>query len=566
MERTGAEIITTLLERQGVSVVAGIPGGANLPLYDALHVSRVRHVLARHEQGAGFIAQGFARASGGAGVCLASSGPGATNLVTAVADAMSDSIPVVAITGQVPTSLMGTNAFQEVDTVGMMARIAKRTYFVRTPGELLTVIPEAFAVATSGRAGPVVIDVPKDVQAARFDVDDWPEPGQRAAHPAPDHDAIANVASLIARAKRPVLYVGGGVVASGASSAARELAHRARAFVVSSLHGLGAFRNDDPLFLGMLGMHGAPFTNHVLDEADLVVAVGARFDDRATGKASEFCKHATIVHIDADAREIGKNVHAHHAVVGDAKRVLESLIEMLSSTERPAWTARVNELRSAHPLPCNAPRVRGVLSTLAACLPRSTIMTTDVGQHQMWVAQMYPFMQPRTLLTSGGLGTMGFGVPAAIGAALARPGERVVCVTGDGSLLMNVQELATLAELSLPVTVVVLNNGHLGLVRQQQELFYGQRYHASRFDVEPDFAAIARGFGIRAVDVSSDPTDVSALSRAFEDVGTPLLVNVTIPPAENVLPMVPSGAANRDMIGARIDGPTVTASGTAGCT
>jgi acetolactate synthase-1/2/3 large subunit len=546
MERTGAEIITTLLERQGVRVVTGIPGGANLPLYDALHASRIRHVLARHEQGAGFIAQGMARASGGVGVCLASSGPGATNLITALADAMSDSIPLVAITGQVPTSLIGTNAFQEVDTVRMAAPVVKKTYFVRSVDELLRVVPEAFAVAASGRTGPVLIDVPKDVQTARLDVTRWPEAGGRVPPPEPDGAAFPVIARLIASAQRPILYVGGGVIANGAADAVRKLARRAELFVVSSLHGLGAFPAGDPLFLGMLGMHAAPFTNHALDEADLVVAIGARFDDRATGKASEFCSRATIVHIDADRREIGKLVPAHHSVVGDANAVVEGLLPLIAETKRPSWRARVAELRERNPFPRNAPRACGVLHALAVHLPRSTIVTTDVGQHQMWVAQTYPFTEPRTLLTSGGLGTMGFGLPAAIGAALARPGERVLCITGDGSLLMNVQELATLAELALRVTIVVLNNGHLGLVRQQQELFYGERYCASRFRAEPDFASIARGFGIRGVDVSAG--DHAGLAEALAHGDGPSLINVAIPAAENVLPMVPPGAANRDMI------------------
>ncbi len=553
MERSGAEIIVTLLERQGVDVVAGIPGGANLPLYDALHASRIRHVLARHEQGAGFIAQGLARATGTASVCLASSGPGATNLVTALADAMSDSIPLVAITGQVPTSLIGTNAFQEVDTVGITRPITKKNYFVRSASELLATIPEAFAVAGSGRPGPVLVDVPKDVQTQTVPVEAWPAPGRPSPWPEPDAAAIAHVASLIARARRPILYVGGGIIASGASAEVVALARRADLFVTSSLHGLGAFPSDDPLFLGMLGMHAAPYTNHTLDQADLVIAVGARFDDRATGKPSEFCPRATIVHVDVDAREIGKIKPVLRGAVGDARSVLRALLRQVRPAQRPEWRARVAALRAEHPLPLEAHGATDFLRALAKRVPRTTIITTDVGQHQMWVAQVYPFSEPRTLLTSGGLGTMGFGVPAAIGAALARPDRRVVCVTGDGSLLMNIQELSTLAELGLAVAVVVLNNGHLGLVRQQQELFYGERYQASRFHAKPNFAAIARGFGVPAFDVAP-PSDVgwelTVLEQALREPG-PVLVNVPISPLQMVLPMVPPGAANRDMIGAR---------------
>lgn len=552
MERTGAEIIALLLERHGARVVFGIPGGANLPLYDALYASNIRHVLARHEQGAGFMAQGLARATGKAGVCLVSSGPGATNLVTALADAMSDSIPLVAISAQVPTSLIGTNAFQEVDTVGITRSITKKNYFVRSPFELLETIPDAFLVAESGRPGPVLVDVPKDVQTRAASFSDLPERRRPSAAPNPDAETLKRVSSLIDDAERPVLYIGGGVIASGASNEVVAIARRADLAVASSLHGLGAFPSGDPLFLGMLGMHAAPYTHHVLDEADLLVAVGARFDDRATGKPSEFCPRATIVHIDVDAREIGKIKPTRHAVVGDARSVLRTLLPEVRPRSRPEWRARVEALRARHPLSHQPGGAPDFLRALSSRVPKSTVVTTDVGQHQMWVAQAYPFVEPRTLLTSGGLGTMGFGVPAAIGAALSRPNERVLCVTGDGSLLMNIQELATLGELGLDVAVVVLNNGHLGLVRQQQELFYGERYLASRFHHEPDFSAIARGFGIAAFDVPpahNGKWDFAVLDRALSNPG-PMLLNVPISPTEKVFPMVPPGAANRDMIGA----------------
>lgn len=551
MKKTGAQIITTLLERHGIDTVAGIPGGANLPLYDALATSRIRHVLARHEQGAGFIAQGIARATGRAAVCLGTSGPGATNLVTAIADAKLDSVPLVAITGQVPTTLIGTDAFQEVDTIGITTPITKQRFFARSAAELLDVVPSALSIAQSGRMGPVVIDVPKDVQCETVDVKTWPDVLPRTGPPSIDDAALRSLATLIDRAERPVLYVGGGVIASGASQRLRTLAERADLFVTCTLNALGAFPSDHPLALGMLGMHGAPYTNLALDETDLLIALGARFDDRATGKASEFCPRALIAHVDIDASEIGKIKTPDVSIVGDVDDVLERLLPLIARRKRSSWRARIENLRREEPMA--SPTMKGMpspthfLRALASFLPADAIITTDVGQHQMWVAQAYPFSAPRTLQTSGGLGTMGFGLPAAIGASLARPATRVVCVTGDGSLLMNVQELVTLAELNLPITIVLLNNGHLGLVRQQQELFYGGRYHASRFHREPDFAALARACGIAGIDLATTSDPLGRLAELLSIPG-PTLVNVPIDPEENVLPMVPPGEANRMML------------------
>ncbi|GAB4320141.1 MAG: acetolactate synthase large subunit [Candidatus Sumerlaeia bacterium] len=556
MKLTGSEIIVRLLERQGIEWVAGIPGGANLPLYDALAESRIRHVLARHEQGAGFIAHGLARATGQAAVCLGTSGPGATNLLTAIADARLDSIPIVAITGQVPTSLIGTDAFQEVDTYGLTLPVTKHNFLVRRAAELLDVIPRAFAVALSGRPGPVAIDVPKDVQRDSVEVIEWPEPG-RPDPPASIPSALLDkLAEMIHRARRPIFYIGGGVISSpGAADAVRIAARRNGIPVTSSLMGLGAFPSDDPLFLGMLGMHGARFTNYALDEADLLIAVGVRFDDRATGKAEEFCRHAAIAHIDVDPSEIGKIKAANLAITGDAGEVLRGLLARLQSDERREWNDRICRLRRDFPLP-SPPAGRTLhplnfLRRLAAFLPPETIITSDVGQHQMWVAQVYPFERPRTWLTSGGLGTMGFGLPAAIGAALARADRPVVCISGDGSFLMNLQELATLAELQLAVKIVLMNNGALGLVRQQQELFYGERYFASRFSANPDFCAIARGFGLPTFDLNETNDPYRQLQRALERPG-PAFIHLPVPPHENVLPMVPPGAANRNMIGGEV--------------
>lgn len=551
MEISGAEIITHLLERQGVEIVTGIPGGSTLPLYDALRKSRLLHILARHEQGAGFIAQGMARATGRVGVCLATSGPGATNVLTAIADAKLDSIPTVFLTGQVPTALIGTDAFQEVDTYGLTVPIAKHNYLVRCAAELLTIIPEAFSLAESGRPGPVVIDVPKDVQLEVIEVERWPEPGMRAPATMPSDDEIREFMTLVEQSRRPVLYVGGGVIASDAAPQVRRLAETAGIPVTLSLHGLGAFPAGHPLCLGMLGMHGARHTSMLLDESDLLIALGARFDDRATGKISEFCKHATVVHVDVDPSEIHKLKATNLGIVADVAATLDRLLDGLRRPDTGAWLHRVAELKRRYPLPeadaADGWNPAALVCEIGRCAPPSAIVTTDVGQHQMWVAQHYPFRRPRSLLSSGGLGTMGFGLPAAIGAALAKPDAQIICFTGDGSLLMNIQELATLAETRCNVKIILLNNQHLGLVRQQQDLFYGGRLHASRFAVQPDFVAIARGFGIPGIDLGEVSAPADRLGEVLATSG-PALVNVPIPASANVLPMVPPGAANRDMI------------------
>ncbi len=551
MKATGAQLITQLLQQQEISVLAGIPGGANLPLYDALHGSAIRHVLARHEQGAGFIAQGMARVTGRPAVCLGTSGPGVTNLLTAIADAKLDSVPMVAITGQVPRAMIGTDAFQEIDTYGLTIPITKHNYLVRSAAELLEVVPEAFRIAASGRPGPVVIDVPKDVQNERIELDRLPAPGRPDAPPRPDQPDVQRAAALLNAARRPVCLIGGGVIAAGASELVRALAEKASIPVAATLLGLGAFRHDHPLFLGMVGMHAARATNMILEECDLLLALGIRFDDRATGKAAEFCPGARIVHVDIDASEIGKikqPLLGIEADVGETVRALEPLVR-----PRPArpWTRRVAALRAAYPMSMpgsdDPTEPYGAILCTAACLDDDAVITSDVGQHQMWAAQAFPFTWPRQWLTSGGLGTMGFGLPAAIGAALAMPERTVVCFSGDGSLLMNVQELATAVEERVNVKVILLNNAHLGLVRQQQQLFYGGRYHASRFHAEPDFAAIARGFGVTAYDLAAAEDPPATLAAALRQPG-PCLINAPIAHEENVYPMVPPGAANRDMI------------------
>ena len=544
-------------------IVAGIPGGALLPLYEALGRSTlIRHVLARHEQAAGFIAQGLARMSGRAGVCFATSGPGVTNVVTALADAKLDSVPIVCIAGQVPTHLIGTDAFQEVPTIDMVRPITKASFFVKSASDLADIVPEAFRIAESGRPGPVLIDVPKDVQMQRCAPPEQlpfppPPPTSRACSGQTSHKTGAQAihydeaARYINAAQRPLLYVGGGVVKARAHALLRELAERIDAPVTTTLMALGALPADHRLNLGMLGMHGARFTNRAIDECDLLVAIGARFDDRATGKPSTFAGKARIIHIDIDAREFGKIKQPTLAIHDDARAALVKLAARLRPQCRPEWSGRIRFLRGAYPL--RTPHDEricspyGLIRAVSECAPRDAIVTTDVGQHQMWVAQAYPFERPDRWLTSGGLGTMGFGLPAAIGAALAEPDATAVCFTGDGSLLMNIQELATLAELDLDVKIVLLDNAALGLVRQQQELFYQQRFVASLYAQPSCFVGIARAFGVPAIDLALEAAPHRALARAFEAPG-PMLIRVPIPAEAHVLPMVAPGAANVDAI------------------
>jgi acetolactate synthase-1/2/3 large subunit len=550
---TGAQITVRLLERQGIRTVAGIPGGAILPIYDALGQSTaIHHVLARHEQGAGFMAQGMARVSGLPAVCLASSGPGATNLLTAIADAKLDSIPLVAITGQVPRAMIGTDAFQEVDTYGLSIPITKHNFLVTSAEELLEVIPRAFQIAASGRPGPVLIDIPKDVQTQAIEISEWPAPGAALSFAAADGEAIATAAAMINAAQRPILYLGGGVVHSGAAAVAIALAEKANLPTVMTLMALGAMPVDHPLALGMLGMHAARYTNLALDECDLLIAVGARFDDRATGKVAAFCHQAKIIHIDIDPAELDKIKTAHIGITADVGEALAQLLPAVEKNERKIWVDRNNQLKSQFPLhmpDVGNPRSHfGLIQSVAACLDNDAIVATDVGQHQMWVAQAYPLRRPRQWLTSGGLGTMGFGVPAAIGAALAEPKRTVVCFTGDGSIMMNIQELVTAAEENVNLKILLMDNASLGLVHQQQTLFYGERLFASKFKASPDFIKIAQGFGIAAVDLDLAANPCAALMDAISRPG-PCLIHASIDVEQKVYPMVPPGAANHEMIG-----------------
>ena len=553
MQMTGAELIVKLLERQDIRTIAGVPGGAALPMYDALSKSeQIHHVLCRHEQGAGFIAQGMARVSGRPEVCLASSGPGATNLVTAIADAKLDSIPMIALTGQVPLSMIGTDSFQEVDTYGLTIPITNHIFLVRSAKELLDVVPAAFRIAMSDRPGPVLIDVPKDVQNQMVSFEEYPDVVVPDAAPSFDIAAVEEAAKLIEAAERPVLYLGGGVIHSGAAHMAVTLAEQASLPTTMTLMALGAMPMDHPLSLGMLGMHGARYTNYVLEEADLLICVGARFDDRAIGKTAEFCPNAKIIHIDIDRSELHKVKDAHVAIAGDVGQVLSELLPRVKPQLRKRWLSHVESLKGRFPLAMpgvdNPRSPYGLIHAVANCLDDSAIITSDVGQHQMWVAQAYPFRRSRQWLNSGGLGTMGFGFPAAIGAALAAPDRTVVCFSGDGSLKMNIQEMATAAQENVNVKIILFNNQSLGLVHQQQSMFYGKRIMASRYERPTDLLKIAEGFGMRAVDLDPVPNPRATLAEALNTPG-PCLIHATIDPNEFVYPMVPPGAANSEMIG-----------------
>jgi len=590
MQLTGAELIIRFLERQGVTTLAGIPGGTVLPIYRALADSSLNHILARHEQGAGFIAQGLARVSGRAGVCLATSGPGLTNLVTPIADAKADSVPLVCLAGQVPRALIGTDAFQEVRSTRIVDAITKACFEVRSAADLVELLPEAFRIAESGRPGPVLLDIPKDVQGESLHLSRLPDAARREPPPPPQAAQIAEAARMIDAAARPVLYLGGGVTQARAQAAALALAERAALPTTTTLMALGTLPTQHPLALGMLGMHGARYTNRVLDECDLLICIGARFDDRATGRADRFCPGARVIHIDADPRELGKLRRPQLAILADAGAALRALAQAVKPALRLDWLSRVGALRCDWPLRLpgidDPHQPYGLIRAVSRLAHPDAAITSDVGQHQMWVAQSYPFTRPERWLTSGGLGTMGFGLPAAIGAALAlanarRPSRRppslyreageggtdrgaiggvrgaqetlelpqagAVCFSGDGSLLMNVQEFATLAELDLNVKTVVLDNAALGLVRQQQELFYQRRHVASLYARPSSLCAVARAFGVPAYDLAETDDAAAMLGEAFSRPG-PALIRAPVAAEAMVLPMVAPGAANIEVI------------------
>lgn len=571
MKYNGAEIVIKLLENQGVEYISGIPGGFNLPIYDALYKSKIKHILARHEQGAGFIAQGISRTTDTAGVCFATSGPGATNLLTAIADAKLDSIPLVAITGQVPLSAIGTDAFQEVDAYGLTIPITKHNFLVRNIHDLFTIIPEAFRIALEGRPGPVLVDIPKNIQTQVIELETFPNSAYSRLNRSETEnydDSINNdninkcnkkifkrstlecIAELINNSHRPIIYAGGGVIRANASKELCEFAKKNSIPVTLSLMGLGAFPSDDILNLGMLGMHGAPYTNYLINEADLILAFGIRFDDRATGNIQKFCPNASIIHVDIDPSEINKVKNSNLSMVADIKEFLKEMIPLINNKTRLSWIKRVGCFKEKYPLPSyeNPLHPANIIPYIASKVPSDTIISTDVGEHQMWTAQRYPFKKPKTLLTSGGLGTMGFGLPVAIGASLVNTDKTILCFSGDGSILMNIQELATLADFNLNVKVIILTNHHLGLVRQQQNLFYNEHYIASQFISNPDFATIAKGFGINSCDLATENDPLKKLDEILSKNG-PWVINIPIEECENVLPMVAPGKSNLEMIG-----------------
>jgi acetolactate synthase-1/2/3 large subunit len=551
------------LQREGVEVMFGYPGGVVLPIYDKLIDCSIRHYLVRHEQNACFAAQGYARSTGKVGVCMATSGPGATNLVTGLTDAHMDSIPIVAITGQVSTKLIGNDAFQEADTVGITRPCTKHNYLVKSIAELPLVIKEAFYVASTGRPGPVLVDLPKDVLMASSPYHPAADITLRGYRPPRDGqaDQIRRAAALIWEAERPVIYTGGGIIHAGAFAQLRDLAEMTEIPVTNTLLGLGGFPTEHPLSLGMLGMHGRYATNTAVNSADLLVALGVRFDDRVTGKLEAFARHARIIHVDIDPAEIGKNVKVDVPIVGDVKHVLEKLNGLLLDTlgdagqmkqaARAEWRARIAEWQRQHPLTYEPSAEEIKPQFLMEELDRLTygraVISTDVGQHQMWAAQYFRFNEPRRWVTSGGLGSMGFGVPAAIGAAVANPDKISVALVGDGGFQMSLPELGTIANYNIPVKIIIMNNQYLGMVRQWQDLFYNRRYSEVEFPIFPDCEKLAASYGLPGRVVDQPGQLVSALEEALNAPG-PYLLDVRVAREENVYPIVPAGAALSDMI------------------
>jgi acetolactate synthase I/II/III large subunit len=548
------------LKAEGVEVVFGLPGGANLPTYDAFVDAGIRHILVRHEAGGGHAAEGYAKATGRVGVALATSGPGATNLVTPICDAMMDSVPVVFITGQVRTELLGTDGFQEADTIGITMPVVKHSVMIQHPLEIPRAIHEAFHIASSGRPGPVLVDVPQDLSRAEIayePVTDLRLPGYQPTVEG-NQKQIRQAAKALAAAQRPVIYAGGGVVNANASEELVELAGCDRFPVTCTLMGLGAFPAPHPQWLGMLGMHGTRAANYAMDEADLICAVGARFDDRITGKLSEFAPHAKFIHIDIDPAEISKNVPAHIPIVGDARNVLAKLaVEYRAVGPDPArlgeWWERIEGWRERYPLGYEDStdaeiKPQYMIQALYEATGGEAIIASDVGQHQMWTAQYYDFPAPRRWINSGGLGTMGFGLPAAMGAAVGCPDRVVCCVAGDGSVQMNAQELATCAQERIPIKVFIMNNGYLGMVRQWQELFWDGRYSQVDMGSYPDFVKLAEAYGATGMRFEDKHTLVEDLRRAIATDG-PVVVDVRVTREENTYPMIPAGKAAREMVG-----------------
>jgi acetolactate synthase I/II/III large subunit len=548
------------LKAEGVDVVFGLPGGANLPTYDAFYDAGIRHILVRHEAGGGHAAEGYAKATGKVGVAIGTSGPGATNLVTPICDAMMDSVPVVFLTGQVRTELLGTDGFQEADTIGITMPIVKHSFLIQHPLEIPRSIHEAFHLARTGRPGPVVVDVPQDLSRADIPyepVADVHLPGYQPTTEG-NQKQIRLAAKALANSRRPVIYGGGGVVSANAAAELTELATADRFPVTCTVMGLGGFPALHEQWLGMLGMHGTRAANYAMDEADLIIAVGARFDDRVTGKLSEFAPRAKFIHIDIDPAEISKNVPAHIPIVGDARNILPRLTaEYRALSADPArleeWWSRIRSWQQRHPLRYDDSadseiKPQYMIQALYEATGGDAIVTSDVGQHQMWTAQYFHFAEPRRWINSGGLGTMGFGLPAAMGAKVGCPDRTVVCVAGDGSVQMNIQELATCAQEGIAIKVFIMNNGYLGMVRQWQELFWDRRYSQVEMGQYPDFVKLAEAYGATGVRLADKRTLVSDIREALNTDG-PMLADVRVTREENTYPMIPAGQPARNMVG-----------------
>ncbi len=560
---SGARMLVECLSREGVDCMFGYPGGVTLPFYDVLYDHHIRHVLVRHEENAAFAAEGYARATGKVGVCCATSGPGATNLTTGLVDAMMDSIPIVAITGQVPTKLIGSDAFQEADTFGITRSCTKHNYLVKRLEDLAQIVHEAFYIAASGRPGPVLVDVTKDVlqgQGHYQPVTAIHLPGYKVF--TEGHTGqIRRALQLIGEAERPLVYSGGGIVAAGAAAELRELVELTDAPVVTTLMGLGALGSSHPNFISMPGMHGSYAANMAMTNADLLIALGVRFDDRVTGRLAAFAPHAKVIHVDIDPAEIGKNRAPEVPIVGDVKRVLTKLNKLLAEARsangeqphaaRRAWWHQIRQWKEEHPLrAATSPdeiKPQHLMAEIDRLCAGQAIVASDVGQHQMWAAQLIRFHEPRLFLNSGGLGSMGFGLPAAIGAQFACPGKLVFAIVGDGGFQMSIPELATIASYQLPIKIVVMNNGFLGMVRQWQELFYNNRLSAVTLDSFPDAEKLAGAYGFKGRTIEQPRELAAALETAVNEPG-PYLLNVKVSPAECVYPMVPSGAAINEMV------------------
>jgi len=554
MEISGAKALVRCLEEEGVEVVFGYPGGAILPVYDELRASSIRHVLVRQEQGAVHMANGYARATGKVGVVIVTSGPGATNTVTGIANAYMDSVPVVVITGQVPTSQVGTDAFQEVDITGITMPVTKHNYLVKDASLLPRVVKNAFHIASTGRPGPVLIDLPKDVSTARIRFD-YGGPVQLRGykptyqgHPAQIKQAIR----LIMEAERPVIYAGGGILSAKASEELLALAETVNAPVTNTLMGLSGFPGRHPLFLGMLGLHGSRAANLAVTECDLLIALGARFDDRVTGRVSGFAPQARIIHVDVDPAEIGKNVRVNVPIVGDVKQVLSAILDGLSKKENAAWLARIQELKAAHGLAYlrdeSVLQPQYIIERICELTGGEAIVVTDVGQHQMWAAQYYRCALPGGFITSGGLGTMGYGLPAAIGVKMGSPGRTVVLIVGDGGFQMTMNELGTMVEQGVNLKILLFNNRRLGMVRQLQDFYHDRRKTAVDFSLDLDFTALAGVYGIPARTVASEKELDEVLPQALT-ADEPWLLNCLINPAEDVLPIVLAGSAIDEAVG-----------------